>query len=1137
MKAVISMLFIITACLSSESHSEETKVSTANQNSEENKGTIAVFMDDIPVVSMVSSPEYLASVLNDAGFETKFLSASDLCDCDLMQKDNFDVLILPYGGSFPAKAQNPLISYLKSGGHFLSMGGYAFDNLLVDSDGEWKPLPEDSEICINTRKGKTHDTLVLHPDQIGVFDPSYPLKRVSYIESAPDQLIFGGKFRIDGNFEGYAASSMAGSNSPVFPERYGRWIPMLYARDAYGRLRGSAGAIVHNYAGPYAGSSWAFFGVTNHDLFAPGNKLAASALIKIVDSLIDRQFVTAVNTKLACYHPGEESVAISVSANSGDSISLEIYDDNYIDPVFMSIEKLVDGVAEATWLPEEFESDFYRVRARLIAGNKTVDIAETGFVVWNNEIVSNGFPIKYGKNYLRYGDKAVFLSGTNQTGMIFASANENPLVWKQDIEKMADHDVNIMRVLHFSPFIVSHTGNPRATPMDLDIDALPEKTERQLDALVQLCQKYGVILFLTLHDWMGVELSDAELAAQKKFAQVIGARYSDVPGIMYDVQNEPSIQLSTHPDIKREFNDYLREKYETTENLAAAWQVSPPSEELGNIEVLAGTEEWSDVKAYDINRFKANLFNRWVRANADGIRSVSPDHLVTVGYIQWMHSADKVLGAEHSDFSNVHFYGNPKDFAKYLKLIDRRFEGKSLSMGEFGAKAHPTWPLGGSFTTMRGGINWFLRVGHYSLGMGASSIANWDWKDMPDCIFPWGINHPCDMVPKDILLAYRNQSMFFQHIEPKYEEPELYYLIPDSHRLGGQSRRLTEVIMNGIDLLLSCHIDFNVINEYSLDKLPKSARAIIYPVPFCPSDKTYNLVKNFVADGGVLYLSGDTSYDENRDRTRQERLEELCGVRYLSEIYPNIAGSHEAGPCINVEPITATILPESDAEIMINSLGRGKIFYCTDPVEFHATDPGIYRKFLDFAGVKRISIKPDDADIRVFRLPTEQDETVYVFFNESDVKKRATLDIDDNSISITLRGNKSGLITIGTSGEVIALESQGKIEVNSRMALDTDCHVMILSNENMEISKSKSLALFPIEPGHIKIATKMDWKKPVIGVGEIQLGEWRCFEKIDAEFSEGVLSFHINELQSLNVLLLAEADSLDKLAEEILGEE
>ena len=437
---------------------------------------------------------------------------------------------------------------------------------------------------------------------------------------------------------------------------------------------------------------------------------------------------------------------------------------------------------------------------------------------------------------------------------------------------------------------------------------------------------------------------------------------------------------------------------------------------------------------------------------------------------------------------------------------------------------------------MKGGVDWFLQAGHYALGMGASFIANWDWKDMPDCIFPWGINHPCDVVPKDILLAYRNQSMFFRVIEPKYEEPELYFLVPDGHRLGGQAKRVTEAILNGIDLLLGCHVDFGVINEYSLHRLPESAKAIIYPIPFCPSDETYHLVRDFVQNGGVLYLSGDISYDDYRNRTRQDRLEELCGVRYRAESYPNITGSHRSRPCIRVAPTMAEVLSRSEDGwplIMTNSFGKGQVFYCTDPIEFHASSPDIYREFLNSAGVDRISLEPDDPSIRVFRLPTATGETVYVLFNESEEKKQVALNVGDKLITLSIGAGKPGLIKLLPSGEISALESQGKVTIGSEMLMDTDAHVMIASLDGQGIDRAASLMVLPIEPGYLKISTKVDRKSPVVGVGEIRGGKWQCLDKIKAELSDGYLSLHISLLQSLNILLIADADGLDKLAEKL----
>ena len=101
------------------------------------------------------------------------------------------------------------------------------------------------------------------------------------------------------------------------------------------------------------------------------------------------------------------------------------------------------------------------------------------------------------------------------------------------------------------------------------------------------------------------------------------------------------------------------------------------------------------------------------------------------------------------------------------------------------------------------------------------------------------------------------------------------------------------------------------------------------------------------------------------------------------------------------------------------------------------------------------------------------------------------------------------------------------------MLMDTDGHIMIASLDDQSIDRSKSLMLLPIEPGYVKIATQINWKNPVVGIGEIRSGKWCHLDKIEPEFSDGCLSLHIDELQSLNILLIAEADRLDKLAENL----
>ena len=219
--------------------------------------------------------------------------------------------------------------------------------------------------------------------------------------------------------------------------------------------------------------------------------------------------------------------------------------------------------------------------------------------------------------------------------------------------------------------------------------------------------------------------------------------------------------------------------------------------------------------------------------------------------------------------------------------------------------------------------------------------------------------------------------------------------------------------------------------------------------------------------------------------------------------------------------------------IVANSLGEGRVFYSPDPLEFHPGSPDIYKGFLNFSGVTRILIQPDDPSIRVFRLPTATEETVYVFFNESKEEKRVALVIGTETITLSIGAGKPGLIKTMSSGEVSALESQGESTIGTTALMDTDCHVMIASLDDQGIDESKSLMVLPIEPGHVRIATRIDWKNPVVGVGEMRSGKWHRLDSIEAKLSDGYLDFHINHLQSLNVLLIAEEDWLDKLAENL----
>jgi hypothetical protein len=173
------------------------------------KGRVAILSGDFRARPGNANPEVLAKGIRRHGFGVTMLKPGHLSDPSVLSTANFDCLVMPYGPSDPAAAAETIIDYLKSGGSFLSVGGYAFDKpCAADETGRFVPIEaaltaEDiasgkaGPTHLNTRFGKPGDTMGLEPDQIGVFDPAYHLLHVSSLRAAESQRVIPGSVRAE----------------------------------------------------------------------------------------------------------------------------------------------------------------------------------------------------------------------------------------------------------------------------------------------------------------------------------------------------------------------------------------------------------------------------------------------------------------------------------------------------------------------------------------------------------------------------------------------------------------------------------------------------------------------------------------------------------------------------------------------------------------------------------------------------------------------------------------------------------------------------------------------------------------------------------------------------------------------------
>ena len=110
---------------------------------------------------------------------------------------------------------------------------------------------------------------------------------------------------LPGRHGGYAAVGPLGLDGRGFSVNRCAWRPILSTKDANGEAWGPAAAILHHFNGTFAGSSWAFFGIDDVDVFADGSQVREKMLAPLVAKLVSRTFLHETESDWAAYDRGE----------------------------------------------------------------------------------------------------------------------------------------------------------------------------------------------------------------------------------------------------------------------------------------------------------------------------------------------------------------------------------------------------------------------------------------------------------------------------------------------------------------------------------------------------------------------------------------------------------------------------------------------------------------------------------------------------------------------------------------------------------------------------------------------------------------------------------------------------------------
>ena len=1269
------------------------------------KPAAAILRDSLPVRGAAADPAHLAKLLGET-YDVVFLTAEELANPKRLNRAAFDLLVLPYGQSFPLPAREAVEAFLSDGGDLLTTGGYAFQAPVVLKAGKWefyeevvraetgenllpafaaagtawaalepkyasaesealpeagqqtagkiavpaglwsqsaawhcelpasaekdqyflqgwiravdvRPAPDgyayagirqldekgeeiyaaslelervyDSlawhkverliylapgcrklridfglkdatgtvwgaqfrlerrspQVRINTALGFPQDELQIAPGQIGMFDADFRLKRVSSLRPAPGQVISNESGELRGSFEGYAATCVLGMNQA-------RWIPLLEAYDELGRKRGAVGAMVHHVRGPYARSSWAFFGVENRDIFSAGSALGESTVRAVSRVLANKCYLHACETDFSSYRQGEpvhfRVLATNLSRKSAElEFRWQIWATGTDQAVYQTSRNATASPGqtvrvEAEWRPASFAGEQYRVKVELAANHEVVDQLETGFVIWSTETLRKGLAFEFKENYFQVDGHSLFLQGTDDYLHTFIDQDENPLTWNDDAQGCRDSCIDVYENL------LGLRGPQQR----------PTKTWwRWIDAMLLNVQRVGGAFFPGMLVFSNTAVSNKDLAEQQAYVQAFAARYKDAAGIMYYLNGDLELHDPNLPDIQEMYNHYLKDKYGSDEALRSAWVLTPPEAPIGKLTIQSGKDDWRDVRTLDDFEFRTQVVRRWLNALYDSIRKADRRHPVTAEFYQLpLSGIDLLATLGQLELANFGYFNSADEdfyrFPQVCKFLDQRVRGKGLNIGEFGVKTHPAWLDAEDYIAARSEAYeqaYFLAIAHYGFALGASKIQNWCWKYPSDLPFEWGINYPNELIARDVRAIYRNTGLFFRMLRPRYEPGDVLLLIPGENRRGGQGMRILEGISNGIRLLIDERVSFSTLADEFIDELPAHVKTILYPLPYCPNEKVIARLKAFVEQGGQLYISGDISYDGLRQRTQTQRLKDLCGVEFVTERFANIdyrngalpvvgraAGwpDYVAAPGIVTRLAGAHSLVESrDGNPIVTDfqLGRGRTIFSADPIELHG-DPryqpyahAFYHSLCETLHMNGEKIEPPQAPVHCFRVPSQDGREITVLINhsEKDAARDFVVSSSAGDVSLSLQARLSGAVVAGKHKRVQAVESSGDVRVNRELLIGSDLHFMAISMNDQSLESSPALLLLPMGEGQLHIPGGSRWRQPVVLVGEVAGGHWRQYETFAPEQDGSMLKLPIPPVRSLSMMILCEA--------------
>ena len=513
-----------------------------------------------------------------------------------------------------------------------------------------------------------------------------------------------------------------------------------------------------------------------------------------------------------------------------------------------------------------------------------------------------------------------------------------------------------------------------------------------------------------------------------RFADSLSRHYAKHPALLaFGIDNESGDgPISYSETVKLRFIDWLKKKYNTTDNLNIAWAGQRWSRRINQFEEvgLPVATHTSDVpeRLLDFRRFVSDEVNGILLKVLDVVNTNAPNALTNTN--AWYYSALKYF-----DYSQIAYSG------KMTREGCGFYPGNSLTTNwgvmnaafgiariQFESK-NPFWCS--EFTTMTAVPNSIRKSAYATLMYGNQMVCGWTWQSMwageeqyLQGMIDWdGVANRKYEEYKKIATEFKKIEKFFPY-QPQ-AEVGLAFSFPSQIASNTFPEQHDNQLQACWNLFYWRNMDSRVV-EISRSEL--NYKLLMVPGVAVMDEVTADKIRNFVKNGGTVIMTSNSAIVDETGQvfasTHPGRLSDVFGIRVASyeetEVLNEISRKNYTGKKLELSYKGKTIYTESsrfdvielkdaDGLATITSLdkdypimtshryGKGKAIYVGLPAKGEVLD-GLVDELIEELGIKKGPEVPSGVMAR------QIDKNHLLYLNVSGQPK--TIQVKGNSRSI-----------------------------------------------------------------------------------------------------------------------------------------